>query len=103
MILTLWSASFFLKSAKPNLNNHRTRLSVLFFGDVSKFASAEKYRADFLGRTKDEFLEDLSDQAYALAQVLQHKMHNISKGANLIQFLIIPYLVLLFVAFVILL
>lgn len=103
LILTLWSASFFLRSAEPKLDNHRARLSVLFFGDVSKFTSAEKYRADFLGRTKGEFLEDLSDQAYALAQVLQHKMNYISKGANLVQFLIIPYLVLLFVAFVILL
>lgn len=103
LILTLWSASFFLRSVKPKLDNHSAPLSVLFFDDVSKFASAEKYRVEFLGRTEDAILKDLSDQAYALAQVLQYKMYNISKGANLIQFLIIPYLVMLLLAFVILL
>ena len=68
--------------------------SLVFFGSVARFGSAE-YNAKIRDISKDEFAEDLSDQAVTLAKGLHTKMLLLQKSIIAIYCELISVVVLL--------
>lgn len=86
---TLQVVSPFLKTPSEPGGYH----SRVFFGDVAKFSTADKYLASIDRMTSGELEEDLAKQAHALAEGTCLKFKNLKRAIGCLMFGAIPVLV----------
>ena len=96
-ILTITTALFasakLLQAVFPNTKNYNGKKSLIFFGGVSSYENGiEGYKKRVKSITPEELLEDLSEQAFILAEVTTEKFSTLKAAVNIIKFGTIPLL-----------